>query len=157
MARGAARCCKSGSVDLGWICTDSLRPLFAELALLVGYQFDDRDWFAINHGVQGADSQADRWFEHPVGPIAVVLALEPAADETVFGGVYVSAESLQERIGWLTGLLRSWHLTENATERRADAPLRPLPARSATPSTPSTSAGHWRAPANISTSTTPPH
>ena len=70
---------QDGSVDLGWIWTDNLRPLIAELAQLVGYQFDDGDWLAIEHGIQGTDSEADRWFEYPVGSMVVLLALEPAA------------------------------------------------------------------------------
>lgn len=98
-------------MDLGWIWTDNLRPLFAELAQLVGYQFDDSDWLAIEHGVQGTDSEAGRWFAYPVGSIVVSLALEPGADEMVQVRVDGAADSRTERIGWLASLLRSWHLS----------------------------------------------
>lgn len=99
-------------MDLGWIWTDNLRPLVAELAQLVGYRFDDGDWLAIEHGIQGTDGEAGRWFEYPVGSMVVLLALEPGADEMVRVRVDGAAGSQTERISWLAGLLRSWHLTE---------------------------------------------
>lgn len=88
-------------MDLGWIWTDNLRPLVAELAQLVGYQCDDGDWLAIEHGIQGTDSETDRWFEYPVGSMAVLLALEPGADEMVQVRVDGATGSQTERTGWL--------------------------------------------------------
>jgi hypothetical protein len=40
-----------GTMHLGWIWTDNLRPMVFEIALLVGYEFDDPDWIAVEHGM----------------------------------------------------------------------------------------------------------
>jgi hypothetical protein len=101
-----------GLVDLGWIWTDNLRALFAELALLAGYQFDDSDWIAVEYGIQGTDSEAGPWFDYPVGQIVVTLALEPGADEVVSVKVGRAAGSERQQIGWLGDLMRSWHFSE---------------------------------------------
>jgi hypothetical protein len=102
---------KIGIVDLGWIWTDNLRPLFTELALLENYQFSDSDWMAIEYGIQGTDSEAGEWFEYPVGHLVVSLALEPGAEEMVSVKVAGAAESGRQRIGWLGGIMQSWHLS----------------------------------------------
>ena len=92
---------QAGLVNLGWIRTDNLRPLLAELSPLVGYGFDDSDWIAVEHGIRGTDSEAGPWFEYPVGRIGARLALEPGADEMVSVQLDGASKSEQQKIRWL--------------------------------------------------------
>lgn len=68
-------------MDTGWVWADNLRPLLVELGLLAGYQFDDSDWLAVEHGITATDCEAGPWFDYPVGHFHVSIALEPGADE----------------------------------------------------------------------------
>jgi hypothetical protein len=108
---------QAGDVNLGWIWTDNLRPLLMELALLVGYQFDDSDWIAVEHGMQGTDSEAGPWFEYPVGNLLVTAAFEPGADEMVSVNLEGASESEREKIRWLGDLMRNWQLSDPSRTR----------------------------------------
>ncbi len=108
---------QAGDMNLGWIWTDNLRPLLMELAVLSGYQFDDSDWIAVEHGMRGTDSEAGPWFEYPVGHLSVTAAFEPGADEMVAVKVGGASDSEREKIRWLTALLRNWHLSDPSHTR----------------------------------------
>jgi hypothetical protein len=95
-------------VNLGWIWTANLRPFPAELGRLAGNGFDDSDWIAVEYGIQGTDSEAGPWFSCPAGRIAVMLALEPGADEMVTVKVDGASPAEEERIRWLGDLVREW-------------------------------------------------
>jgi hypothetical protein len=106
-------------MDLGWIWTDNLRPLLVELAILADYHFDDSDWIAFEHGIQGTDTDAGPWFEYPVGRLSVTAAFETGADEMVSMKVAGASESERERVRWLGCLMRNWHLSD-ASQTRHD-------------------------------------
>ena len=98
-------------MNLGWIWTGNLRPFLVELGRLTGHGFDDSDRITVEHGIQGTDSEAGRWFSYPVGRIGVMLALEPGADEMVTVKLEGVIAAEQEKIRWLGDLMREWHLS----------------------------------------------
>ena len=99
-------------MDLGWIWTDNLRPVLVELAILAGCHFDDSDWIAFEHGMQGTDTEAGPWFDYPVGHLSVTAAVETGADEMVSMKVAGASKSEREKIRWLGSLMRNWHLSD---------------------------------------------
>lgn len=106
-------------MHLGWIWTDNLRPLVFEIALLAGYEFDDPDWIAVEHGMGGTDSEAGPWFEYQVGCVLVTAAFEPGANEMVSVKVDGATEAEAEKIRWLGNLMRNWHLNDASPTTRS--------------------------------------
>jgi hypothetical protein len=67
-----------------WIFEENLRPFFEFSGWYAGYQFDDVDWDAVRHGVDGSDADADPavWFSYPLEgqrALTIEVAQEPEA------------------------------------------------------------------------------
>jgi hypothetical protein len=111
---------QAGYMDLGWIWTDNLRPLLVELATLAGCHFDDSDWIAFEHGMQGADTDAGPWFDYPVGHLSVTAAFETGAEPFRFCGRGSVARSLAS--AWvIAGVIR------NSTQLLLGGQIVPMP------------------------------
>lgn len=83
----------------GWVLESNLRPLCAVVSDLIGYDFDDADWQAVEYGLSGTDDDrpATAWFRYPlagrtqvdlriaqaVGGSAVSIQLLGTADDTL--------------------------------------------------------------------------
>jgi hypothetical protein len=70
-------------IDLkDWIFGENLRPWLEILSAVVGYDFDDTDWDAVDAGIATTDSESLRWHEVSLGgdgaPL-VKLAKEPGS------------------------------------------------------------------------------
>ena len=99
-------------MPLGWIWTENLRPFLVLLARLVGSDFDESDWTACEVGVVWTDSEADRWFDYPVGPTLVYLALEPGAPEMITIRVDQLPEQVRERLEWTVDIVRDYQVRD---------------------------------------------
>ncbi|NUQ97687.1 MAG: hypothetical protein HOY79_14415 [Streptomyces sp.] len=76
----------------GWVLEANLRPLCEVVSDLIGYDFDDADWRAVEHGLPGTDDDrpATDWFLYPlVGRTRVDLRVAQAV-----GGSVVSIQLL---------------------------------------------------------------
>jgi len=47
-----------------WIFRNNLRPFLCILSGIVGYDFDDDDWTAIEYGLRDTDGDKGRWFTY---------------------------------------------------------------------------------------------
>ncbi|MFD3451735.1 hypothetical protein ACFWVC_06100 [Streptomyces sp. NPDC058691] len=96
----------------GWVFEENLRPLCRLLSDLVGYDFDDSDWQAVEYGLSTTDDDragAD-WFLYPLvgrgrvdvrmarsaGGSVVSVQLLGAADEVLEAQVEVLIRFLSE-------------------------------------------------------------
>lgn len=43
---------------------DNLRPFLTAAGWLVGHDFDEDDWLAIEAGIAGTDAEVDRWYAY---------------------------------------------------------------------------------------------
>ena len=65
-----------------WIYEENLKPLLETVSLFVDYNFDGRDWLAINNGIRETDEEKDRWYEYQlIGKrrIEVKIANDPGS------------------------------------------------------------------------------
>jgi len=97
-------------VNVGWIWTSNLRPFLEVVALEIGYSFDDSDWLAFAVGLAGTDSERGPWFEYPVGPLTVLVAYEPGADEMVTVIVEGADAENSMKFRWASKLMRLYEL-----------------------------------------------
>jgi hypothetical protein len=97
-------------VQLGWIWTDNLRPVLEQASLLLGYSFDDSDWTAVDFGLSGTDSEQGPWFDYPVGPSTLHVALEPGASEMVQVLLDGVPKRVAARLEWTSSLMRDYHV-----------------------------------------------
>jgi hypothetical protein len=75
----------------GSVYHENLRPFLEVISRLVGYEFDDLDWIAIEFGIDEAERSGPQlefnWFEYPIGGVPVRLAwpgrIELAADAEI--------------------------------------------------------------------------
>ncbi len=47
-----------------WVFADNLRAFLMALSWFLGHPFDDDNWTASHHGVEGTDEEAGRWFDY---------------------------------------------------------------------------------------------
>ncbi|MEQ7011291.1 hypothetical protein ABN028_34495 [Actinopolymorpha sp. B17G11] len=69
----------------GWVWPANLRTTMQYLSMWIGYDFDDTDWDAINHGFlkTSGDPPGRPQYDYPIvgSPIlTVLLARDPGAD-----------------------------------------------------------------------------
>jgi len=95
-------------VQLGWIWTDNLRPFLELASTLVGYSFDDSDWTAVSAGVPGTDSEDGPWFDYPIGPSLLHVALEPGASEMVQLMLDAVPDRVADRLQWTSDIMRDY-------------------------------------------------
>jgi hypothetical protein len=78
-----------------WIMEETLLPWLAIVAGAVKYSSDANDWDALRFGVRNTDVERDTWYEYPLGPATVRVALDPGSAVvavSVDGADHVTAE-----------------------------------------------------------------
>jgi hypothetical protein len=62
----------------GSICHTNLRPFLEVVSRLVGYEFDDLDWGAVESGIDEAERNGGQlefnWFDYSLGGVPVRMA-----------------------------------------------------------------------------------
>lgn len=99
-------------MNLGWVWTANLQPWLEFASHLVGYDFDDSDWGAIEGCLSGTDSEVGLWCDYPLGSVATVfVAYEPGADEMVSLRIEGHPTTLDSQLNVLSDLCRDFTLT----------------------------------------------
>jgi hypothetical protein len=65
-----------------WIFKDNALPFFEMLAIIIGYEFDEDDWVALEYGLQSSDTDAnpEQWFDYQFGNTKFSVGIDSGTD-----------------------------------------------------------------------------
>ncbi|MEM9537545.1 MAG: hypothetical protein AAGA40_17945 [Cyanobacteria bacterium P01_E01_bin.45] len=94
-----------------WIFKENLYPWLKYVALCCGYDFDDGDRAAFEHGIRSTDVESNCWFDYSFPgheTCQIYLALDPGSSVVFVGGEF--PDSLQQQVDVLTDIAQLYWL-----------------------------------------------
>lgn len=65
-----------------WIYKDNALPFFESLADIIGYDFDEDDWIALQYGLESSNTDAvpEKWFDYQLGSTRLFVGIDSGTD-----------------------------------------------------------------------------
>jgi hypothetical protein len=64
-----------------WIFEDNALPFFEVMATIIGYEFDEDDWVALQHGFleSDTDTMPEKWYDYAFGDTKFWIGRDPGS------------------------------------------------------------------------------